>query len=63
MTNERDWGPGNPVWEDIEDEKTICVRCGRPWSRHAITGELTCFVHGRPDGSACEREIWIRYAQ
>ena len=21
MLNERDWGPGNPVWEDIQEER------------------------------------------
>lgn len=35
-----------------------CTRCGKPWEKHPISGEMTCFVHGRPGGSAFEQGIW-----
>jgi hypothetical protein len=38
----------------------ICRRCDKPREVNPITQELTCFTHGRPDGSAKEKKIWDR---
>ena len=35
-----------------------CSVCNKEMSIHAISGEETCFVHGNPDGSQFEREIF-----
>lgn len=35
-----------------------CPRCHRPYTHHIITDELTCFVHGNPNGSPSERAMW-----
>lgn len=37
-----------------------CSSCGRPWTENPVTQEWTCFVHGRPDGSEIERQVWAR---
>lgn len=39
-------------------EQQTCSICGKSFSRHAITGELTCFLHGNPDGSSFEKFIF-----
>jgi hypothetical protein len=35
-----------------------CTKCRRVWTRNPITLEWTCFVCGRPDGSAFEKRVW-----
>lgn len=39
-------------------ERPTCPKCDKPYVRHGITSELTCFVHGNPNGSEPERRIW-----
>jgi hypothetical protein len=36
----------------------MCPECGKPWEINPISGDLTCFIHGRKDGSLFEQVIW-----
>lgn len=47
--------PGNSQ----QSEK--CTICGKDFKPHGITGELTCFEHGNPNGSECERYIFTKH--
>lgn len=38
-----------------------CPLCDREWALHPNTDELTCFVHGRYDGSHKERMIFLAH--
>jgi hypothetical protein len=35
-----------------------CERCDQELIEHPLSGELTCFVDGNPNGSDAERKIW-----
>ena len=35
-----------------------CDICHREMERHAITGEITCFLHGNPEGCEFEQAIY-----
>lgn len=42
----------------LNTDRPVCKRCHKPFTHHIITDELTCFVHGNPDGSPTERAHW-----
>lgn len=46
----------------MDDPVVTCSRCGKPFDQNPITGERTCFVHGKPNGSELERRIWDQTA-
>lgn len=45
----------------MDNTKPVCIKCDAPMSVHPISEELTCFVHGNPNGSDVERFIWAEY--
>lgn len=55
-------GTGQIVAEYLTDSAT-CTICHRPMERHAISGDLTCFLHGNPNGSDLERKVFERVSK
>ena len=39
----------------------ICPVCEAEYSTHAVSGELTCFLHGNSNGSEFEKNNASRY--
>lgn len=52
---------GNDVRGDaLMETVAVCTRCHEQMEINPISGDLTCFLHGNPEGSAFEKMVWER---